>query len=514
MGLLANIRGRLARSLMTPDERAFLPFGPNGGAGSFEGAGYGRRLQNFQPSRVHINAALMAAGRTLVKRARFLVENNGYAGNAVEVWTSWVVGDGLRPRFANDAKTRQKFRKWAKEADADGLTNYYGIQDRVAREEYIAGECFVRRRWRRAGDMRSGVPFQLQVLPTEMLDLSYNVVLDSGHVVRMGIEFDKIGRRVAYHFWRVHPDDFNLVIPTQTRTRVDARDVIHVVAARQGGQIRGVSKFARAVVKLFMLDAYDDAELDRKRTAALFTAFITKVGDESPINNSDPKAEPDAPVQMEPGASVELLAGEDVKIAQPAESGASYEPFQYRTLLQVSAALNIPYAYLTGDTTKGNFSNVRTEVISFRRRVSQHQKLVLIPQLCDGVQRWFDEATSQPDREDDVDYLAPRMDWVDPIKDVKADLIAVRAGFKTMSQVIGENGDDIDETFDQIKRENQEADEKGLILDSDPRRTSAAGMSNAMPPGSGFPDPDDEVLDPSDNNDNSVIDPKGQAVEK
>jgi capsid protein len=41
------------------------------------------------------------------------------------------------------------------------------------------------------------------------------------------------------------------------------------------------------------------------------------------------------------------------------DSGGTYEPFQYRTLLQIGAALGVPYGYLTGDTAKGNFSNTR-----------------------------------------------------------------------------------------------------------------------------------------------------------
>ena len=39
--------------------------------------------------------------------------------------------------------------------------------------------------------------------------------------------------------------------------------------------------------------------------------------------------------------------------ALPADSGATCEPFQYRTLPQISAALGIPYGYLTIDGAKG-----------------------------------------------------------------------------------------------------------------------------------------------------------------
>jgi capsid protein len=43
------------------------------------------------------------------------------------------------------------------------------------------------------------------------------------------------------------------------------------------GQIRGEPWLARALVKLNELDQYDDAELVRKKTAAMFAGFITRL---------------------------------------------------------------------------------------------------------------------------------------------------------------------------------------------------------------------------------------------
>ncbi|WP_412842375.1 phage portal protein, partial [Cereibacter sphaeroides] len=59
-----------------------------------------------------------------------------------------------------------------------------------------------------------------------------------------------------------------------------------------GRQLRGVSRFAPAIVKLFLLDQYDDAELDRKKVAAMYAMFIT---------SNDPDA---APLEGELGDQV------------------------------------------------------------------------------------------------------------------------------------------------------------------------------------------------------------------
>ena len=510
------IRRGVARSILSSSDRAFLPFGPNGSAASFEGAGYGRRLKNFQPAQQHINAAMMSAGRTLIKRARFLVENNAYAGNGVDVWTQWVIGDGIRPHIKSE-QHRQAWKMWVKEADAEGLTNFYGLQEKAERECFTAGEVFLRQRFRKPGDMKGPIKFQLQLLQAEMLDFAFNVRLPNGNVVRMGVEFDMIGRRVAYHFWRQHPDDFHMMMPPggNTRVRVPAEQVIHLIDARQGGQIRGVSRMARVIVKLFMYDGYDDGELDRKRTAALLTAFITKTGEQNPLDDEDPDDEvseydEEELVAMAPGATVALKTGESVTISQPAESGASYEPFQYRTSLQIAVGLGVPYAYLTGDTTKGNFSNVRTEIVNFRRRILARQSNAIVPQLCNPVMDWFENSyTHSPDTDrkpmDELEWIAPKMDWVDPLKDVKADVLAIRGGLRSRSRVVAEGGMTIEEVDAEIVKDMKFADDNGMILDTDPRYVSQAGMSNAMPPGSGYGAPGDEIMDPADNNDNSEL---------
>jgi hypothetical protein len=82
-----------------------------------------------------------------------------------------------------------------------------------------------------------------------------------------------------------------------------------------------------------------------------------------------------------------------VQTSAPADSGQTYEPFQYRTLLQVSAALGVPYAYLSNDMLKANYSNSRLALLEFRRRIEAYQHAVIVWQLCRRVwARWMDTA--------------------------------------------------------------------------------------------------------------------------
>ncbi|KAB2666535.1 phage portal protein [Brucella tritici] len=465
---------------------------------SFEAAGRGRRLRGFNPPRRHVNAAIQQAGTTLTSRARWLYQNDGYAGNAIDEWASAAVGDGIkpRPRIKNKKLKRflvDLFYRWSEEADIDGLHDYYGIQEMVAREVFLCGEVFVRIHARHPDDMWT-VPFQLQVMPAEMLDLSYDMPLTGGRYIRAGIEFDSNGRRLAYHFWRYHPDDavpIGFTGNLRERVRVPAEEVIHVLEAREGGQIRGVPRVARILVKIFKMEFYDDAELERKGTTALFAGF-TKGRGEPPLDLDDDDEDDTAIAPMTPGAIIDLGDDRDITFSQPADVGGSYEPFQYRSILKISAGLGVPYSYVSGDMTKGNFSNVRTDIVRFRRRVGQWTNNTLNFQLCREVWKQFvDRAymaglVELPNYDNDptlywsAEHLPPRQEWIDPRVDVMAEKESIKAGLKSRTQAVAERGYDREDIDEELAEERAAARGKGLRFDTDaPEPGSESGWGSA-----------------------------------
>ncbi|MFD1510649.1 phage portal protein [Lacimonas salitolerans] len=458
--------------------------------GGFDAGQHHRRLRGFRATRAHVNALIAAAGPDITARARWLVRNNGYAVNAVESWAANTVGDGIKPiSKIGDAARKEELQRlwlaWTDEADAEGLTDFYGLQRRAAREVFIAGEVFFRIRMRRASDGLT-VPLQLQMLPAEMLPLEQTGVAANGNAIRQGIEFDRIGRRVAYHFLRRHPGDSTDPGLSGELVRVPAAEVIHVIDPVEGGQLRGVSKLAPAIVKLFLLDQYDDAELDRKKVAAMYAMFVTSPAPENPLAPAEDDEVPDG-VEISPGQIVRLDPGEDVTVGQPADSGATYEPFQYRTLLQISAALGIPYPYLANDMVKGNFSNSRLALIEFRRRVSAWQHAVMVYQLCRPVYaRWMDAAVlsgalTLPRYEANrarlltADWLPTKWDWVDPLKDANAEIAQIEAGLKSRTQAIAERGYDAE----QVDREIAAERERERLLGLDFRRPGSPAQGVA-----------------------------------
>ncbi len=492
---------------------------PIGSTQGLEAGATGQRLKRFIPPRAHVNALIAASGSTVLSRARYLARNNAYAGNAIDFFASQVVGTGIVPSWKglSGAPAMKKaladaWLTWTDESDAEGQSDFYGQQRAAAMELFIAGEVFFRLRPRRPEDGLL-VPLQLQMLPSEMLPIEDNRSLGNGNVVRQGIEFDQIGRRVAYWFWQVHPDD-----PTAPRvwrggsrqTRVPADQVLHIVDRMEAGQIRGLTRMARGIVPLWLLDLYDDAELDRKRTAALFAVFRKMQAEfEATQHGAEDQGDGTAEQELSPGAQIILQPGEDISVAAPADVGGSYEAFQYRNLLRAAAALNIPYIGLTGDMARANYSNLRGALIDFRRRATTFQHSVLVFQMCrpivkawlplavmSGAVRGLTPAGLVADRAriGRVAWTPPSWEWVDPSKDVKAAKDEVDAGFRSRSSVIEARGEDPDEVDAEIAGERAREGRLGLGEGG----SAFAGKATAAAPTPATPAPAEEEQPPAE----------------
>jgi capsid protein len=65
--------------------------------------------------------------------------------------------------------------------------------------------------------------------------------------------------------------------------------------------------------------------------------------------------------------------------------------------------------------------------------------------------------------------------WVDPEKEFKALLVAMRAGLMSRSEAISAFGYDAEDVDAEIAADNRRADGLGLVFDSDPRHGPAGG---------------------------------------
>lgn len=469
----------------------------------FEGAAGGRRNDGWIAHGTDANAETGPALQRLRNRARDLRRNNPYAERAITGIADNVVGAGIvpRPTARSDRSNRKLAGTWASwgetpACDADGLENFYGLQHKVMETVAEAGECLIRRRRRLASDGLP-VPMQIQILEPDFLDEGKNGT-NGNNVIIQGIEFDGIGRRVAYWLFPEHPGASHARV-TLTSSRVPADDVIHVYLPRRPGQARGYTWMAPAMQRLRQFDEMEDALLEQAKVAACFAAFV--VQGEGASGKRPPLIE-----RMEPGIIQELGMGDDVKFATPPTFNG-YQQYSWQALHAIAVGMGVPYELLVGDLKGVNFSSGRMGWLHFARRVDVWQWRMMIPMLCERVWGWFVEAqmlTAGGVMEAaGAEWVPPRRDMVDPSREVQVIKDRMRLGLLPPDEALREMGyTDPDDVMNRYAASMKRIDELGLVFDFDARKVSGAGLAQTQdtaPQADEPPKPDSE--NPDDNQD-------------
>lgn len=502
-------------------------------ASVYEAAGAGPRSSSWQQAGLIGPVSLIGKSLdTLRNRVRYQVRNDPIASRVVDFLVGKVIGGGLRPMLRpglEDPKFSRVMDAWMDQCDAEGTADLFGIQEIVLRDAIAGGDVLARFRPRDPEkDKDLVVPMQIQVLAGEMMPSHDPTGESVSGVIRNGI-----GRAVAYKIFKKHPGERLGGMVDMGHSYVDAKDCAHVFWKREPGQVRGEPWLTRGLITLHDLDSYQDAELVRKKMAAMPVFFIQTPTDMSkpsapvgvsdgtdgheegtPLNADGTEWSEEDPVEqmpeLGPGAVVPVAPGYEVKPSLPADVGPQYDTFVRRQLQRVCAAVNAPYELITGDTPPGaNERMMRIRLNDFYTLVKIWRRM-MVRQFCQpawraAVMAAYDSGAWEPKEGTTLeDYLT--VDWVgDPIalvnpeQETRADVLAVRAGFKTMAQVIRERGGDPDTVMAARSAEIRKGDSLGLIYETDPRYVSSAGVTQSrqgefvLPDDGGDGDPDEKI---------------------
>ncbi|PVZ49679.1 phage portal protein [Thalassobacter stenotrophicus] len=441
---------------------------------SFDAAGAGRRWD--QPRSLDsLNTAILAGATPAARRAGWYARNNPWVASAVDSLVGNVVGAGIKPQSTHpDRAVRERLQelwlRWTDHAAPDGLADFYGLQAMAVRAMVEGGESFARLRVANETDR---LPLQIELLDREQVPTDLHRDIGGGSRIRAGIEFDSAGRRVAYRVSSFRSGD-PLAPLRMDPIRVLAADCIHLFKPVAAGQLRGITWLAPVLLRLHELDQFEDATLVKAKVAALFTGFITDpdgtVGGLSGDNRSGVLT-----VGMEPGSLIPLPPGADIRFSNPTEHDA-YAPFVKNHLRAVAAGLGLPYELVSGDLEGVTYSSIRAGLVEFRRRVEQLQHNVVVHQFCRPIWERFVRLAvltgEIPARDFDVDtaaylgcsWLPPKFDYVDPMKDIQAEILAIDSGLKSRSQAISERGYDAERVDVEIAADKDRADGMGLAF--------------------------------------------------
>lgn len=458
----------------------------------YDATSQGRRTKGWEPGNESIMALVAGAGDELRRKSRDTCRRNAWATNALDSFVGNCVGTGIVPASKHpDRKERlrleQLWLRWTDEADAAGITDFYGLQSLACREALEAGEAFIRFRPRRASD-RLTVPLQLQLIEAEQVPNSMNQTAPNGAKIRAGVEFDAIERRVAFHMYRNHPGD--ILGGSLETSRVPAEQVAHLFRPLRAGQYRGHPWLTPVLVLLHDLEKYDNAELLRKQVAAMMVFFIEDADPANPLFPGEAEDDQGIPIEgLEPGSAITLPNGKKINVTEPVDVGGMYTEYMRIQLRRIAAGLGITYEQLTGDLTGVNYSSIRAGLIEFRRRCEAFQHQVMVFQFCRPVWREFiraavlsgaidqDAFTANSNAYFDVEWRPQAWPWVDPLKDVESEVMAIDNLLKSRSASIRETGYDAETVDAEIAEDQKRESEFGLERRSTSRAPQEAAKN-------------------------------------
>lgn len=435
---------------------------------AYEGAKRNRRTIGWRTPGSSANSEVIPALPILRNRCRDLCRNNVYAKRGIAILVGAMVGTGVQAKFAAE-KDAQLFAQWCKYADADGINDFAGLLELIERTRRESGECLVRFRVRRASDGYD-VPLQLQVLEPDHLDISKNETVQGGGYIMAGVQFNAIGQRVGYWIFAQHPGEVNVslrVARTESQF-VPASEIIHYFRRDRPSQVRGVPDLAASMMRLRDLDDYEDAELVRKKIEACFSVFVTNTQSTVQAYAGDAVNNARAVDKLSPGMVARLSPGEDVSFASPS-SNAGYDPYVKNQLRAIAAGIGVTYEQMTCDLSGVNYSSIRAGLLEFKKMIERDQWKLMVPSLLDPImERWVTIAAIAGKRvRPAMEWTMPKFELTDPLKEILAEKEAVRAGFKSLPEVIRGLGSDPMTVFKEASETKKLLEGFGLTVDTD-----------------------------------------------
>lgn len=453
-------------------------------------AGRRNRLNNNWPTlQTSPRGDVYRGLRNMRARMRFLARNSDHFKKFLAMYCNNVAGPygmKLQVTGGSDAQHKEietKFKAWAHRefASVSHRLSFTQILRRAATTHARDGEVLIREIY---GTNKFG--YALKFYDVAWLDETYNDTRPGGNRVIMSVEVDANDRPVAY--WLSPPVSDIGVFRNQerTRTRVPAEEIHHLYFPDDENSAddtltRGVPLGHTASNTLFRLDLTDEANLVSLQAGASKMGFFTRIqndGDEGDSPEGTDLGESDKPTKplinhFEAGTFEELPEGVDFKPFDPGFPNQAHEPFAKYMLRRIASGLGVFYNSLAGDLSDVNLSSIRAGLLEERLMWKACQEFY-VEHLCRRVFiNWLKSAVlagAVNIRPRDLDLFSEptfqpvRWPLTDPLKDIQTQRLAIEAGLGTVTRFLGEQGEDLEETFEERRKELELAKNKGVPL--------------------------------------------------
>lgn len=474
---------------------------------SYAAAKINRLTQGWASPVTTADAELRPTLRTLRARSRELSRNNDYAKKFLRMCKVNVVGpkgirlqnkakdpDGRLDKRANDM-IEEAWDQWSRKGNCTvcGKMSWLDAQNLFIETIARDGEVLVRKV--RGFDNKHR--FAVQFVEADHLDEGHNIFLDGGNEIRMGVEVNSWDRPVAYHFLAAHPGDYAFGSARslgRNYVRFPASEIIHSYLVERSKQTRGVPWMHTAMTRMNMVGEYEEAELVAARVGASKMGFYERDAMSAgmiPFDAKDQKG--NLLTEVEPGMLEELPPGYKFTPFTPDHPSGNYGMFVKATLRGIASGLGVSYNSLACDLEGVNYSSIRSGVIEERDVWRQLQSWMIESLHADVFSAWLEMALltqsvplpyAKYDKFNSARWRPRGWQWVDPEKDINASITAVDKGLGTRSSVVAEQGEDLEDVFEQLAEERRLAAQYGLKFETqqkpaEPKKKKDSGEEDA-----------------------------------
>lgn len=399
--------------------------------------------------------------RRLLGYARWMYVNSGVCRGAIGDLARYSVGNGLIPQSNSEHANQYElfFSQWAKVADVGGTFSFWQMQRLASQRMDVDGDL--------------GFLFVKKDFPQLQIIESHNIEHDGFDVGdHDGVYASAAGRPTAYS-----------VRDGENIRKISANDFHLVFEPDRVGQLRGVTSLAHATDHIRdVIELLDYEKVGVKMASAIGIAIQSASGSaddgmslvESGYSAADTGNIPWDTFQA--GMIPRLKPGESIESFASNKPSPTFQGFLGWILKEVSIGLGLPYEFLVDPAGQGTASRFILE--KAQRRFEERQ--YCIKKFCDRVWSWVIASAIKrgdlPPSENfwSVRWQTPKKITVDAGREAKANLDALKYGNRTLSEDLGERGQDWQNVRDQIEREADDllsrakrlSDQHGVSLDT------------------------------------------------
>lgn len=510
--------------------------GANGGG--FDGASRtSRELATWSPIVRSADQEINHDKVQLNARARDMVRNEGYTLGAVNMHKDSIVGGqytlNAQPLFkllgADDVWAEEfqevvesKFSLLAESPDnwldASRINTFTGLIRLITGIHTVSGEAVGTAEWLRSSAQRR--PFNTAIQLIDVDRLSNPMDGSDTLYLRGGVERDKYGAPVAYHFRTQHPAE-GYAEAEWGWTRVAARkpwgrlQVLHIYEQNRPDQSRGVSDMVAVLKEMRMTKKFRDITLQNAVLQATYAASIESdlpadaIWEQMGIGSTDGTAGAlntylNQLAEYAGGAKglnidgtkiPHLFPGTKLKLQPAGTPGGMGTGFEESLQRHIAAALGLSYEEFSRDFSKTNYSSARASMLVTWKSMQSKKKTVAdraanaiyalvleeminaneVPLPAGKKASHFYEGLNK-EAYCNCEWIGAARGQIDEFKETQAAVLRINNNLSTAEDEIAKGGKDFRRVYAQRAREQRLA--KELKLETVATTNAAPGQKS------------------------------------